>query len=111
MKNYVQRGDSYDFTAPAGGVIGGTPVKIGDLVVIPSATVAQGLRFAGNITGVYDPVPAATGQAWTEGQKLYWDDTAKVFTSTAASNTKCANACEVKASADAVGRVRLHPCL
>lgn len=109
MKNHVQPGRMMDFTAPSGGVVSGTPLLIGALIVIPAATAAQGDRFAGATEGVFD-VPAATHattQAWTEGLLLYWDDTNKVFTITSSGNTKKAIAAEAKASTAAIGRVKL----
>jgi len=48
-----------------------------------------------------------TGVAWTAGDKLYWDDTAKNFTKTSSGNTLCALAAEDKASAAATGLVLL----
>lgn len=52
---------------------------------------------------------AETGVAWTAGDALYWDDTNKQFTKTSSGNTKCAIAYEDKASAAALGSVRLIP--
>lgn len=109
MKNYVGPGKIMDFTAPSGGVTAGTPLLIGALIVIPEVSAAENVRFAGAVEGVFD-VPAATHattQAWTEGQLLYWDDTAKTFTITATSNTKKGVAAEAKVSTAATGRVKL----
>lgn len=41
----------------------------------------------------------ATGEAWTVGQAIYWDNTAKKFTTTASGNTKCGYALEPALSA------------
>ena len=51
----------------------------------------------------------ATGTAWTAGDKIYWDDTNKVFTKTSTSNTLCGIAYEDKASAAATGCIMLIP--
>lgn len=48
-----------------------------------------------------------TGVAWTAGDKLYWDDTAKRFTKTLTSNTLCGIAAEDKVSAAGTGLVLL----
>lgn len=107
--NFVQPGKVIDFTAPAGGVIEGQALLIGALIVVAQAAAAAGSIFAAATEGVFD-VPAATHastQAWTEGQILYWDDTAKVFTITVGSNTKKAVAAAAKASTAAKGRVKL----
>ncbi|MGW8204397.1 DUF2190 family protein [Sphingomonas bisphenolicum] len=107
--NFVQPGKVMAFTAPSGGVTDGQVLLIGALIVVAQAAAVQGARFAAALEGVFD-VPAAThasSQAWTEGQLLYWDDTAKVFTITVGSNTKKAVAAEAKASTSAQGRVKL----
>lgn len=107
--NFVQPGKVMDFTAPAGGVVEGQVLLIGALLVVAQVTAAAGIRFSAAVEGVFD-LPAAThasSQAWTEGQLLYWDDTAKVFTITVGTNTKKAVAAEAKASTAAVGRLKL----
>lgn len=42
----------------------------------------------------------ATGQAWAVGAAIYWDDSAKKFTTTATDNTKCGIALEPALAAD-----------
>lgn len=51
------------------------------------------------------------GEAWVGGQLLYWDDTAKSFTTTVGTNTKAGFAMEPAASADTVGQVFLEATL
>ena len=51
----------------------------------------------------------ATGATWTAGDALYWDDTAKNFTKTVGSNTKCGIAMQDAASADTTGFVYIVP--
>lgn len=70
MKNFVNEGRVVTMTAPAGGVVGGTPVKIGALVLIPMDTVAAGNKFQGRTEGVY-LLPVATGL--TAGALVKWD--------------------------------------
>jgi len=108
MKNFVQPGNSLDLIAPSGGVVAGAPVKIGLIIAVPAIAAAVGATFAGHVTGVFD-VAAATSQAWTQGALVYWDDTAKNFTTTAGSNQKAGYAVDAKLAAAAVGRVRLQP--
>ena len=84
---FVQRGDVMTFTAPGGGVTPGTGVLIGKLIVIPQTTASAGASFDGYVTGVCSHAKADT-QAWTEGQVVYWDDSAKVFTTVSAGNTR-----------------------
>jgi predicted RecA/RadA family phage recombinase len=79
MKTFVQPGDVLTFTAPSGGVVAGTGVKIGDVLVIPTISAAQGELFTGVRIGVVTHAKTSA-QAWTEGQQLNWDNTNKVFT-------------------------------
>lgn len=96
---FKQPGDVLEFTAPSGGVTAGVPVLIGSVLVIPTTTAAQGVLFRGKRTGVHT-VPKATGAAWTEGAILYWDNTAKNFTTTATSNFRVGFAAAAAASGD-----------
>jgi predicted RecA/RadA family phage recombinase len=108
MRNYVQDGIALDLTAPSGGVTSGLAYKIGSIICIAAVSAAAGAIFAGYTQGVYDVV-SDTGTAWAEGDLVYWDNTNKVFTKTATSNTKAGVAATAKASGTAVGRVKLIP--
>lgn len=80
--NFVKEGDILTFTAPTGGVVSGTAYLIGGILCVAMATVAETLEFEGRVAGVFT-LPKANSQAWTEGQKIYWDDSAKVCTNVA----------------------------
>lgn len=106
-RNYIQPGDCLTLTAPAGGVVAGTPVQIGQLLVVPTTTVAAGLPFEGCTEGVFD-LPKVAAQAWTEGALIYWDNTAKNCTTVSTANLRLGTACfGGQASADVIGRVRI----
>lgn len=106
MNNFVQIGENLTLTAPSGGVTSGLGYLIGSLFVVATVTADEGEAFVGRVIGVVTLVKT-TGQAWTEGLKLYWDNTAKKVTSTAGGNTLIGVASEAAASADATGNVRL----
>ena len=106
MENFVQPGDSLTFTAPSGGVVSGTPYLIGSLLVVATVTAAETLSFVGKATGVFI-LPKATGQAWAEGAKLYWDNSAKKMTTTSSGNTLAGSVYIAALSADTTGYVRL----
>ena len=106
MKTYVSEGDVLTLTAPTAGVVSGTAYLIGSLVVIATRTVAQTLEFEGQVTGVVSHAKVSA-QAWTEGAKIYWDDTAKNFTTTSGGNTLVGVAAEAAANPTATGKVRL----
>ena len=86
MKTFVQPGESIEFTAPSGGVTSGVGVLIGALVVIATVTAAAGARFNALVEGVITHAKPGS-QAWAEGVGLYWDNSTKVFTTTASGNT------------------------
>jgi predicted RecA/RadA family phage recombinase len=100
MENYSQPGEALTLTAPSGGVVSGQPYKIGGLVVIATETKAQTLPFAAVTKGVVLGDKVAI-QAWTEAQKIYWDNSARLFTTSAGGNTLVGVA--AKAIAAAVG--------
>jgi predicted RecA/RadA family phage recombinase len=58
-------------------------------------------------TGVFIGVPKATGQAWTLGALIYWDNTNFVFTTTASGNSLRGSVMAAAASGDTVGSVLL----
>lgn len=106
MRNHIFRGIGLPLTAPSGGVVSGVAIKIGALVVVPSTTAAEGETFNGDTEGCFE-LAAATSQTWSELALLYWDNTNKVFTTTASGNTKAGVAIAAKISAAATGQVKL----
>lgn len=59
-KNYYQDGEVLDLTAPAGGVVSGEPVQIGDINAVALVDAPAGDVFAAKATGVFW-LPAAAG--------------------------------------------------
>ena len=106
MKTFVQEGDILEFVAPAGGVVAGTGVKMGDILVIPLDTAAVGVKFRGRRTGVVEHAKLSA-QAWTEGQRVLWDDTNKRFTTVTTGNFIAGVATAVAANPTATGKVLL----
>lgn len=87
MINFVQPGDLITFTAPGGGVVSGTPVQIGQIVVIPAVTAAATVKFEGMIRGVFK-VTKVGSQAWAEGAIVYWDAGNSRFTTVGPGNLR-----------------------
>jgi len=108
MNNFKHKGVTLDLIAPGGGVVSGKTVKINSIIAIPGATKAEGQPFPGTVEGVFD-VDAKTGQAWDQGVTIYWDDAAKVYTTTAADGSKAGYAVAPKDAAAASGWVKLIP--
>ncbi len=111
MKNFVQPGRTVDLTAPSGGVVSGQGYKIGAIICIAGNTVAQGLPFPAAVEGVFDHAAegAGSGQAFAEGDAVYWDDTNHRFTKTSSSNTLAGYAVAAKATAATSVRLKLVP--
>lgn len=107
MANFVAAGTSIAVTAPSGGVTGGKTYKVGGMIGVAVASAAEGEQYTLNLKGVYENQDKATGTAWTKGDVLYWDDTAKKYTKTSTSNTLAGFAYEDAASGDATGSVLL----
>lgn len=107
MNNFIKPGNVLTFIAPAGGVTSGTGYVIGSLFVVATNTVAATHEFEGQCAGVFD-LAKATGQAWAEGDRIYWDATAVNATTAAAGNVEIGIAEDVIGSAVATGRVRLN---
>jgi predicted RecA/RadA family phage recombinase len=106
MENYSSPGEVVTLTAPTGGVVSGTAYLIGSLVVVALVTAAETVKFAALARGVVEHAKVSA-QAWTEGVKLYWDDTAKNFTTTAGGNTLVGVAAAAAANPSATGLIRL----
>lgn len=107
MNNFVQPGRTLDYVHTAV-VASGLAVLIGTVLVVPGANAGVGVPFPGTIEGVFN-LPAATGTAWTMNTPVYWDDTNKRVTITAAGNTKIGMVAAPKLAAAASGSVKLIP--
>jgi predicted RecA/RadA family phage recombinase len=85
MKNFVQPGESVEFTAPSGGVTSGVGVQIGQFFCIATITAAVGVRFNGLCEGVVTHAKPGS-QAWAEGAAIFWDEGAKLMTTVSSGN-------------------------
>lgn len=108
MRNFVMTGCTLT-------VLAVVAVKSGDLVVsggvfgVASTDAVIGQEVEVKVGGVYD-LPKVGTEAWTFGQALYWDATAKKVTTTASTNLKIGVAVRPAGEllASALGRVRLN---
>lgn len=103
MKNYVQKGDSitvpaaHDVASGAGHLVGGLfGVATGDALSGKNVTLVRKGVFVLN---------KISAQAWTVGQKVYWNDTAKECTTVASGNTLIGCAVDAAADPSATGTV------
>jgi predicted RecA/RadA family phage recombinase len=107
MRNFRGEGRTVRLTAPSGGVVSGLFYQIGDLIGCANYSAAVGQPFDMTVEGEYE-VPKATGQAWTEGQIIYWDNAARNFTTTAGSNKKIGHALAAAIAGATVGQIRVQ---
>lgn len=108
MKTYVQPGHVVTLSAPYA-VASGDGLLVGSLFGIATHDAASSAEVETQLTGVVDMAKAAS-QAWTVGAKVYWDNTAKVATTTATNNTLIGVALLAvgNTAGETIGRVRLN---
>lgn len=104
MKNFVQRGDTLDLTAPEGGLASGQGCLFGSLFGVAATDIAAGEKGAIVLTGVFT-LPKTAGEAFTEGAAAYWDGSE--VTGTATDNTLIGHVVEAAASAAVTAVVRI----
>lgn len=108
MKNYVQPGNTITLAAPYD-VTSGDGLLVGAIFGVAGGDALTGAEVEASLIGVFDLTKTAS-QAWSAGDKVYWDDTNKVATKTATANTLIGVALEAVAggAGDTIGRVRLN---
>jgi predicted RecA/RadA family phage recombinase len=108
MKNYVQKGETLTLTAPYA-VSSGGGALVGSIFGVAVNDYGNGEEGEFQLEGVFDltrETGASTG--WSQGALIYWNNTTKVITKTAASNKLIGVAVRAAADGDATGRVRLN---
>lgn len=105
MNNWIQPGKTITLIAPRA-LASGAAFMVGSIFGIAKSAAAQGANVETELTGVVDIVKAAG--AVTQGQKLYWDNTNFVVTTTSAGNTQIGVATQAAAAGDATARVLLR---
>lgn len=105
MRNYKGDGNLIALTTPAA-IATGAGLQVGGFFGITckpagAGEVVECLR-AGEFT-----VTKNSAEAWAVGDTIYWDDTAKLFTTVVASNTQVGFAAAVAANPSATGIVQL----
>ncbi|WP_316168955.1 MULTISPECIES: DUF2190 family protein [unclassified Bradyrhizobium] len=107
MRSMYQKGRNLTVPAITTAVTGGQAVKYGSLFGIIEADTAVGDDAVLVRSGVHSDQPKDTASAWTFGDILYWDDTAKKFTKTATNNLRVGYAAANALQADTTGSVLL----
>lgn len=106
MNNYRETGDTVVVAAPETADSGEFLIK-GAFAGVAAAAAASGADVVLKRSGVFE-LPKATGAAWVQGDRLYWDASAKKFTLTAGNNQPMGVAFSAAASGDTTGEVDLQ---
>ncbi len=106
MKNFIQDGKTITLAAPYN-VLAGGGLLVGSIFGVASNDALSGADVEAVPEGVFS-LAKTSAQAWTVGQLIYWDDTAKVATSTVATNKLIGVAMAVAVNPSSVGLVRLN---
>jgi len=106
MKNFIQDGKVLTLVAPAGGVVSGVGYVIGGFFAIAAVDADAGDDFDGEVEGVFSLTKHA-GDTFTQGAKVFWDNTAKEATSVATGNRPIGAAVKAVADSDATVTVAL----
>lgn len=105
--NYIQAGDVLTIAAPAD-VMSGAGVLVGDIFGIAMGDALSGADVEVKTTGVFEHAKTSA-QAWaTVGLQIYWDDSGKVFTTTASTNKFVGVNVATAANPSDTGIVRLN---
>lgn len=107
MKNFVQRGDTLTFPAPAA-VLSGGVVAAGAIIGVANGDAAIGDPVDVDVTGVFD-LPKVAALAISLGDVVYWDAATKLVTKTASGNAKLGVAASAVANPSGTVSVRLVP--
>ena len=106
MKNYVQKGENLTLTAPHA-VASGAEVKIGLIFGVAAGAAANGATVDVVTEGVFT-LPKVSTDVFAVGAAVYWDDTAKLITSTTSGNSKVGVAVTAAANPSGTVNVRLN---
>lgn len=106
MNNYVQPGETLSLIAPYDR-LSGEGALIGSLFGVAVNDVLSGAEGEFKHNGVY-LLGKTSAQAWTEGQKLYWDDSNKRVDSDGTVGPLIGVAARAAANPSATGYVKLN---
>lgn len=106
MKNFVQYGDTISLIAPYA-LVSGTGFLVGALFAVAVFDAANGAPVEGRVEGVFT-LPKTAAQAWTQGQKVYWDSVNKRCDSDGTVGPLIGAAAEAAANPSGIGTVRLN---
>lgn len=105
--NFVQDGDILDLLAPYDRT-SGQGMQVGSIFAVALGTALSGAAVRGKTSGVWT-LTKTSAQAWTVGQKIYWDNSNKRCDSDSTVGQLIGVAAAVAANPSSTGVVRLNP--
>lgn len=106
MRGFVQAGNIIPLIAPSGGVTAGVGYVIGGIFAVAQNNAAEGESFEGVCEGVINLAKSGS-LTFTQGEKVFWDNTAKALKKTATGYYMIGCATTAIVAGDAVIPVRL----
>lgn len=106
----VQEGKVIVYQNSGSAISSGDIVKIGNRIGVAEVDI-EATDGSGSVEmeGVHN-LPKTTGQAWSQGDELFYDSTAGKLTKTGSGNTPAGYAFEPAASGDTEGKCKLGEC-
>ena len=106
--NYVQKGEIMDYVNDTGSdIASGDGVVASTQFGVAITSIANGATGSVAIVGVYR-MKKDNSQAFTQGTKLYWNETNKQLTTTATDNKVAGHAFDAAATADTEVNINLN---
>ncbi len=106
MKTFVQTGRTLSLAAPYD-VLSGAGFKVGAIFAVAMCDALSAAAVEGMLEGVFT-LAKTSAQAWTIGQKVYWDDSNKRCDTDGTVGQLIGAATAVAANPSATGNVRLN---
>lgn len=107
MQTYKQPGEVLSLTAPYD-VDSGAAFQVGSIIAVAMSDALSGAAVQGLTCGVFTGMPKTSAQAYTVGQKLYWDNSNKRFDSDGSVGQLAGIAYAVAADPSSTCTVRLN---
>lgn len=106
-KNFQKPGRVHSVLVAPYAAVAGAGMQVGSIFGIANADIANGGTGELELEGVFYTAQATNAEAWTEGVALYWNDSGKLFTTTASTYRRVGFASQAKANPSTVGYVRI----
>jgi predicted RecA/RadA family phage recombinase len=106
MKNYIQDGAVLALLAPYA-LSSGDGFQVGSIFAVASCDAANGAAVEGSTEGVFD-LAKTSAQAWTVGQKIYWNNSTKKCDTDGTVGILIGAATAIAANPSSTGYVKLN---